>query len=645
MTKRRRARAAAGVERTTAPRRAETARLEASISRLRRFAVPVGLIVALVVVAYSNALRNGFVLDDVPIIVENPIVRDVSNVGTVFGTTYWHRGGVGLAGDSTLYRPLTILSYGLDHALWGIDARAFHATNVALHAAACVLVFVLAVELFGTALAAFAVAAVFAVHPIHTEAVTGIVGRAELLATAFFLAALLTLRLRGEENGTVPARDASPGWGRVVGGGVLYLLGLLSKESAVTLPLVLALDDWLRRSALPRDPRTRMRALVTRYGALAVALGVYLALRTNAVTGSGRMWPGFVGVSAFERVLTASRVLLEYIGLFVIPSPLLADYWKHDVPIARSLAEPLVLLSLLVWVAIGVVVVRWRNRDAALMLSLSWFFITIAPVSNVAFPIGVGKAERILYLPSVGLCLVVGWLVAKAMGRLRYPALVYAALACAILPLAARTVLRNNDWRDNFSIAMATLAVSPTSPLMNDLAAGELFKRGDAKRAVELLRVAVREAPEMALLRSHLGAAYHSQGRIDEAIVEYMEAIRTNPTDASAYNNLGVAYRDQGREADALAQFAAAVRINSRYADPHTNIGSIHLEHGRLAEAQAAFAAAVAADPLNAGAHNALGIAYQRLGRLDRAAEQFREALRLDPTNAAARANLDRLGR
>ena len=614
--------------------------------RVRFHGAVLGLVsvVALAVMAYLNALRNGFVLDDIPIIVENPLVRDLGNVPTIFGTNYWDRGGARVVGDSTLYRPLTVTSYAVDFALWELSPVGYHATNVVLHAAATAVVMLVSVEVLGSAAAAFAAASIFAVHPIHTEAVTSVVGRAEILATLLFLLALRVLRRRpasrvGPAGGPAPGRSIV----RAGGGAALYLLGLFSKESAVTLPAVLALDDWLYRNELPRERALALRFLAIRYGALALALGVYLAFRLNAVSGGAQIWPGFSGVPTGDRILTASRVLMEYIGLFVFPRHLLADYWKTEVPIATSVADPLVVLSLLMWIAVGVLVVRRIGRDAAVVLSVGWFFITMAPISNVLFPIGVAKAERLLYLPSVGLCLLAGWGFGRVAAIVRAAWVPRVVLASILAALTVRTVVRNQDWRDNFTLATATLAVSPSSPLMRDIAAGDLVRRGNPKPAVALLQEAVRQAPDMPLIRSHLGAAYYSQGMVDQAITEYEEAIRRNPADAEARNNLGVAYLDKGREADAFAQFNAAIRLSSTYADPHINLGSVHLERARLSEAGAAFEAAVRADPLNADAHNALGVAYLRLGQRDRAAEQYREALRLRPDHAAARANLDRL--
>ena len=603
------------------------------------FAKPLALVIALAILTYANALRNGFTLDDIPMIVENPMIRSVGNVGTIFGANYWDRGGAGMVGDSTLYRPLTVLTYATDFAAWELNAAAYHAVNIALHAAATALVFFVALHLFGGATIAAVAAALFAVHPIHTEAVTSVVGRAELLATLCFLGAFLLLRRPSAT--TRPSSRLS--LGRVGAGGLVYLLGLFSKESAVTLPAVLLLDDWLRRGQTEADP-ARMRAdLATRYGALALAAAVYFALRSQAVMGGSQIWPGYAGVSGFDRMLTSSRVLLEYIGLFVFPGKLLADYWRPEVPIATSVLEPLVLASIAVWLALLVVVVRYARREQALVFSIVWFFLTVGPVSNFLFPIGVAKAERLLYLPSVGLCLAAAWGYGRLEVMVRSRWVPRAALACVLAALAARAVVRNRDWRDNTTLALATLAVSPSSPLMNDIAAGEYFRRGDSKRAIELLQEAVRQAPDMPLIRNHLGTAYLSQGMLDAAIVEYRESIRTNPTDASAYNNLGVAYRDKGNEAEALVEFDRAIRINANYADPHVNIGSLHLQRGRLAEAEAAFAAAVRADPLSARARVALGVVYQRLGQTDRAAAEYREALRLDPTNPNARGNLAQL--
>ena len=601
-------------------------------------------LVALAVLPYANSLRNGFVLDDIPIVLENPLVRDVGSVGAIFGSNYWDRGGAVVVGDSTLYRPLTVFTYAVDYALWKQNPTGFHATNILLHAAVTVMLFLIAVEVLASPVAAFVSAAIFAVHPVHTEAVTGIVGRAEVLAALFYLAAFVTLRRRSAFDGAAAGASRLRVLAVAAGGASLYLLGLFSKEIAVTLPAVLALDDWLHREELPRDRRAAITVLAMRYGALAVASAVYFGFRQNAVSGGSSIWPGFAGVAADDRILTASRVLLEYVGLFVFPRTLLADYWKTDVLIARSLAEPMVLVSIVLWVALAAFLVRRFRRDPPLVLSIGWFLITILPVSNLLFPIGVAKAERLLYLPSAGLCLVAGLAYARAEGVVRVRGVPRVALAAMLVALTARTIVRNTDWRDSLTLALATLEKS-TSPLMNDIAAGELVKRGELARATEHLREAVRQSPDMRLIRVHLGVTLHQQGLLDQAIAEYKEAIRRHPDDAEAHNNLGAVYLDQQREAEAVAEFTEAVRLHPRYADPRMNLGVIHLARGRYAEAVTELTAAVQADPFRAETRNALGVAYARLGQIDRAAAEYNEALRLKPDYAAARENLARLSR
>lgn len=188
-------------------------------------------------------------------------------------------------------------SRAVDHQLWNVNPIAYHAVNLVVHAAVTAVLFFIAAEVLGSSVAAFAAASIFAVHPIHTEAVAGVVGRAELLATLFFLLAFRVLRRR-----TI-ATDTS--------GALLYLLGLFSKENAVTLPVVVVIDDWLHRHEPRASDHSRTTRRAGRYGALALALGIYLAFRQHAVSGNAQMWPGFVGVSTGDRILTASRVLME----------------------------------------------------------------------------------------------------------------------------------------------------------------------------------------------------------------------------------------------------------------------------------------------------------------------------------------------
>ena len=585
-------------------RAARAAASTASSKTFPRWAATL-VVVILAIVPYLNTIRNGFALDDIDIVQQNQLIRDLGNVGRMFSTDYW--GGAVAPGawhDPGLYRPLTVTTFALDYSLWKDEPAGYHATNVAVHAGATFIVFRVASALVAAPMAALAAASLFAVHPIHTDAVDGIVGRAELLATLFFMLALTVSIPRPDASGT----KELPGASRAALAAALYLLALFSKESAATLPVVLLFFDWLNRDEWLANRAGAIRALAFRYGFLAVAAAVYLAARQNAVTAGANMWIGFVGVTAGARVLTAVRVVSEYLGLFVFPRTLLAEYWKTDVPIAQSVLEPRVLLAFVALVAIIVVVIRFR-RERTLVFGMGFFAITLLPTSNILFPIGVGKAERILYLPSVGLCFVVAWAVAKAIQAKTPGWLVPLIAAPVLLAFAARTWRRNADWQDQFTLAMATLRDSPGSPLMSDIAGLEFARRNDYKRALPLFLDASRQAPSVAVYRVHLGAVYLQQGRLDDAERELKTALQIQPNDPDAHNNLGAVYLDQRKYDAATAEFLAALRVN----------------------------------PWQVDAHNNLGVAYMNRGVLDSAMREFREALRLNPDHPNARQNLARL--
>ena len=589
------------------------------------------VVVALAVFAYANAASNGFALDDETIVVKNPLVRSVGNLVRIFTTDYWTgAAATGDARDPGLYRPLTVFSYALNYAVSGLSATAFHITNIVLHAVTSLVLFLFAGELLGSAVAAFVVSSVFAVHPIHVEAVTGIVGRAEVLVALFALLALWVGR-----KTTIAA---------AVGAGLLYLLALFSKESAITLPVLFALYDWTRRERLRDSGLLTVKALAPRYAALAVALIIYLPLRLNAVTQPALAWAGWKGVPAYARALTASRVLVEYIGLFFWPKTLLADYWVTDVPVAHSVADAPALLSTILLAGLVVLLVSRLRHRRTLVFSVAWFLVTILPASNLFFASGLGKAERILYLPSVGLCLALGCavLALDAWPQFRTRVLPV-TLSLVLLALGARTIRRNQDWRDTFTLAKASLAVSPHSLLMNSLVARQLVARGEARQAVPLLQEASRQEPTRARFHVLLGAAYYADKQPEQAVAEYTKALQLEPRNADALNDLGVLYLDQGNGNEALKWFDAAISASPQHSDAHTNRGLVYLPAGRLDDAIQDFRAAIAADPARAEAHNGLGVAYARSGRPNEAAAEFREALRLRPDFASARTNLNAL--
>ncbi|MFY9557948.1 MAG: tetratricopeptide repeat protein [Blastocatellia bacterium] len=596
------------------------------------------LLAVLAVVPYVNAFSNDFALDDIPIIVENTLIRDLRNVGALFTTNYWGEGDT--ARDRGLYRPLTVFTYAIDYAFWGLKPIGYHLVNLVLHAAVTLLLFVIAMNILRSAMAAFIAAAIFAVHPVHTEAVTGIVGRAEVLAALLFMLAFLF----GQRYGVPRLRTIykpldlkSPTMSACIIAALFYFFGLLSKETAVALPAIILVHDLTAKDRADiqdkkNRSKTSMPALTTvRYVGFGIALLVYLAMR-NSVVVKRNIWSGFVGVPVDERVLTASRVLMEYLALLIYPRTLIADYWKPDVPIARSAAEPLVLLSLLLWVLLGVVAVWSWRRARSVFFCLTWFFITIFPVSNILLAIGVGKAERILYLPSAGFCLVIGALFALVEKKMNKSWLIVLALIPVLLLFSIRTYTRNADWKDNMTLALATLKVTPTSPLFNQIAASEYRKLGENDKATPFLQEAIRQRPEEHSYHYNLGNVYLDLKQYDLAVASYQEALRLKPGYLEAMNNLGQAQMEKGNNAEAVKTYTALLSKDRSYLKAYLNLGAAYFNLENFGEAARVLREGLTVAPDFGGLHLNLSAVLQKMGQGQEAAQEYQKAISLDPS-------------
>ena len=655
-----------------ASRRPRDAAPSEPLARAGRPALALGVAALLLaVLPYLNALSCGFALDDASVVVDNPLLQSPLDVGRIFTSNLWgERETLRTATleaaqrapeQKGLYRPVTVLSFALERAVWGLAPPGYHAVNLLLHALASWLVFMIALQVLASPFAALAAAALFAAHPVHTEAVTNVAGRAELLAAVCYLMALWLCLSRWVRGTRVEAPAA-------LGVVLLYFLGLCSKESAVTLPGVLvacavALPASARvrvrsraeggqlegrRQERPGAPRNAPSAGIASparfghgrawthwgvlFGGLLLALGAFLVLRSGAVKPAPILWGGFVGVSVEHRLLTASRVLMEYLGLLLWPGTLRADYWLPEIPIARSWTEPAVLASLLLWPALAAAAVLAWRRSRAIALGLAWFFLTILPVSNLVLTIGVAKAERLLYAPSIGICLLAGAVVAitRKAGRWERPVLF--ALFAAVVACSVRTWMRNRDWRDGPTLALATLRTTPTSPVFNSILGVEYRKLGDYARAQPYLETALREArPEYYGDSYYLGSNLLSLGRYDEAEYMLRRAVQLRPVWPAALNNLGEAQIKAGRYDEAVRTLGRIPELDRSYVGAYINLGTAYLGLGDAERAARVFRDGLAISPAHAQLHNNLAVALKRLGRTDEALRERERAVALDP--------------
>jgi protein O-mannosyl-transferase len=466
------------------------------------------LVASVAIIVYASSLRCGFAFDDNLVIERNQVVQH-GTLREIFAGEYW--GTIAPLAQSHGYRPLTILTLRLNHAVGGLAPWGYHLFNVLAHAGVCVLVLALARRLGLPPIAAACAALLFATHAVHTEAVTGIVGRAELLAAAAVLGALLL-------------HDSQPAWACLV-----FLCGLLSKENAIVFPLLAAAWDWLRRRSL-RWPA---------YAGYAIAVALFLGTRV-AVT--GHWLPTFavtpldnplahVGIVA--RWLTAISVLGRYAWLLIAPVRLSADYGLGAIPILHSPLDGYFFFGLLAFGSVAFCTIHFARRAPALAFSLLVLIVTIAPVANLLTPIHTIMGERLLYLPSVGFCLALAWLLRGCMSLHSQP-LALAAFGALIVAHGVRTWLRNPDWNDNVTLFAAAYEVTPNS----------------------------------ARVANNHGNVLKLRGQLEPAIDEYRRATAIYPDYTDAYQNWMLTSLDLGRPQEAARAAAGAARAMLRLGYP-----------------------------------------------------------------------------
>ncbi len=543
----------------------------------------IGLLLAVVALAYGNTLRNQFTMDDGIYIIRNSQVTQPS-LHALFAP---HK-------QSNVFRPVTFATFALNWRLGRGRPFGFHLLNLLLHAGTTLLLYLLLEALLGASLpakaVAFAAALVFAVHPLHTEAVSSAVGRAEVLAAGFLFAAWI-LHLNDQQ---IPAL-------------ICFVLALLSKESAVIFLPLLLVGDYARGQWKPR----------LRYALIAVVTLVYLGLlwevqggRFGQVTISQLDNPLAV-IPAQWRILNALRVAWKYTALHFYPAKLSCDYSFNTIPIYLDWRHTLPVL-----LAVMAVVSAWiwalRKRHAGLILAGAIYLGGFAITANILMPTGTIMGERLAYLPSAGFCLLaaLGW--NRLQQRQRLVAL--AALTAVVAGFGARTMLRNQDWRDNLSLYSAGVRVSP----------------GSAK------------------LHGNLGGEYMASVQWDKAAAEYETALRIYPDypDVLAAYGLLEAWRGHNEAAGRMLEraFYMSHRDNPNYDFMAVNYAAMLMQTNHMDGALNVLNREIAESPSYARAWSNRAVIRYKKGETGPARADAEAALRLDPQNTQAQNVLRVLG-
>jgi Flp pilus assembly protein TadD len=561
-------------------------------ARARTLGIAAGLVAAVALVFWPAAGFDFIELDDRSYVVDNPhVTSGLSAANATWAFTSFHQAN---------WHPLTWISLQVDASRGNGTARSYHVTNIALHAAAAVLLFLALQAMTGSTGAAAATALLFAIHPLRVESVTWIAERKDVLSQVFAFATLAAWSRWIDK----------PSAARYMAALSLFALGLLSKPMLVTLPvLMLLLDRWpFDRFDLARWIREKAPFFALSGVSVVVT---YLAQARGGAVGDLTDFP------LSSRLANACVSAVDYLLATVWPTGLATPY-PYDV---THLTAGRVLICVIALVAVTAIAARaWKDRPH-LAVGWAWYLITLLPVVGILQVGSQARADRYTYLPLVGPVLAMVWEAGSRIAA-RWPRrtvpISAALVAVLVVPAGWATRSQLTLWKDTETLFRHTVAVTGPN----------------------------------AVAHMALGLTYFRQARHDASITELQSALAISERYPEAWTALGETFLAAGRMDEAVGAYRRAVELGA--IDPALRtkmvagmnaIAMSQLKAGDTQAAENTLRGAIAAAPADATAHASLGVLLARAGRLEEAEREFAEAVRLDPGSAGFRNNLERVRR
>ncbi|XP_074395156.1 protein O-mannosyl-transferase TMTC1 [Zonotrichia albicollis] len=696
-------------------------------------AAAAAVLAGLCALCYGNSLRGEFVHDDVWAIVNNPDVRAAAPVSAAFANDFW---GKRMAENTShkSYRPLCVLTFKLNILLAGMNPLYFHAVNVILHClVTLVLMYTCDKAVFKDCRLAFVTALFFAVHPIHTEAVTGIVGRADVLACLLFLLAFLSynrsvdqlyvgehfpptaspfflllslflgtcamlvketgvtvfgvclvydffslsyngLKLR---NGAIPQRPSRPPvpapWGSSLSGrengkqqqqqqhrcaqrGAWSSCHPPGPRQQPSLP-VPSRAIWAIRSYLTANnnqnflytarPFLKRAALVISY----VILVLYF--RLWIMGGSMPMFseqdnPASFSPYLLTRFLTYSYLLAFNAWLLLAPITLCYDWQVGSIPLVESIWDvrnlaTLFLLLVMTLLSLHCIAAFKKLEHKEVLVGLLFLVFPFIPASNLFFRVGFVVAERVLYMPSMGYCILFVHGLKKLSTWLnKWRITVPTLFALLLLLFSWKTVKQNEIWLSRESLFSSGVKTLPHNAKVHYNYANFLKDQGRNVEAIYHYKTALKLYPRHASALNNLGTLTKD---VVEAKDYYRRALQLNPQHNRALFNLGNLLKSQGKKEEAVILLRDSIKYGPEFADAYSSLASLLAEQERLKEAEEVYKAGIENCPESSDLHNNYGVFLVDTGSPERAMSHYRQAILLSPAHHVAMVNLGRLHR
>ncbi|MFH1096959.1 MAG: tetratricopeptide repeat protein [Candidatus Desantisbacteria bacterium] len=607
------------------------------------------LLAAIAILTSLNTLWGEFVYDDNMTILEDARIQDWHQI------FHWTP------------RHIRTITYIIDYHFWGLNPFGFHLTNLILHVVCCLLLFVLVNIIFKKPQIALFTSLLFATHPVHSEAVSVISHRKDLLAM-FFYCLTFILYLRGTATTSLKKLSTlhSPlSTFYFAFSAISYFLAMFSKEvAAVSLPITICLYHFLFEPSKTTGILKKYWLYWTAGFILIIAFFIKLNVLSRAFNPKNMLMVTNNATTEYLPVFyTMLKSFLTYLRLLVFPCNLSMNY---EVPISTSLFEPGVLIGALALIAIITFWITTYRKLPGICFAIAWFIVGWLPTSNILPLVQFFVAERFMYIPSVGFCL----LLAIGLNQLSGQKTTLILLAVIIAIYTPLSIKRNADWNNMYSLrfdwCQKILAKDPNSidahfrlgiiystKKQHDQAIAE-FKRiieisqnhaeaynclaieyqdtSQYKLAMDTYKKLLDIVPYPAKIHSNMGILYEKQGLYNQAMAEYKLAIIIDPSMVTSYNNLGLIYEKQKMYTTAISNYQKSIAIDSSYSKGYENLARVYANLGKINEALPYAKKAIQVSP-SAFNHANLSCLYYKNGQLGEAEKEIRTAIGLEPAN------------
>uniref|UniRef100_F1MAQ6 Protein O-mannosyl-transferase TMTC4 n=3 Tax=Rattus norvegicus TaxID=10116 RepID=F1MAQ6_RAT len=619
---------------------------------------------------FARSYDGDFVFDDSEAIVNNKDLQSDTPLADLWHHDFW---GSRLSSNTShkSYRPLTVLTFRVNYYLsGGFHPVGFHVVNILLHGGISILMLDVFSVLFGglqysskgrrvhlAPRASLLAALLFAVHPVHTECVAGVVGRADLLCALFFLLSFLGYCRAFKETGNKEGTHSSTFW--VLLSIFLGAVAMLCKEQGVTvlglnavfdilvigrLDILVAVRKVLRKDkSLESTGMLKNGGLLFRMALLTIGGSTMLYIRWK-IMGTGP--PAFTEVdnpasfadSVLVRAINYNYYYSLNAWLLLCPWWLCFDWSMGCIPLIKSVGDWRVIALAALWLClIGLIFQALCSEDSCkrriLTLGLGFLVIPFLPASNLFFRVGFVVAERVLYLPSAGYCMLLTFGFGTLSRHTKKKKPVAAIILGILLINALRCVIRSGEWRSEDRLFRSALSVCPLNAKVHYNIGKNLADQGNQTAAIKYYREAVRLNPKYVHAMNNLGNILKERNELQEAEELLSLAVQIQPDFAAAWMNLGIVQNSLKRFEEAEQSYRTAIKHRRKYPDCYYNLGRLYADLNRHVDALNAWRNATVMKPEHSLAWNNMVILLDNTGNLAQAEAVGREALQLIPND------------